>query len=217
MINSVYGKTMENLRKRINVRLVNNATDYKKYISQPSFVSQKVFNKIFVAIHEIKSVLTLHKPIYAGFIVSDLSKYFMYDFHYNNLKRKFDAKLLFTDTGSLIYEIKTEEDVYESFYEDKDLFHFSNYPKDSKFYGPFSMNEIGKTKDEFKGKINDEFAALKSKMPYLTNLDGKESKTGKRVNTHVVKNIRQKEFMDALFNRRVMRHRIQSKMRRIGT
>ena len=55
---------MENVSKRINTRLVNNAGDYKKYVSKPSFVSQKIFSKNFVAIHEIKPVLTLDKPIY---------------------------------------------------------------------------------------------------------------------------------------------------------
>ena len=83
MINSVYDKTMENLRKRINVRLVNNAKDYKKYVSKPSFVSSKIFSKDLVAIHEIEPVLTLDKPIYVGFSVLDLSKILMYDFHYN--------------------------------------------------------------------------------------------------------------------------------------
>ena len=72
---------MENLKKRKNVRLVNNAKVYKKDISKPSFVSQKMFSKNFVAIHEIKPVLTLHKPIYVGFSILDLSKYLMYDFH----------------------------------------------------------------------------------------------------------------------------------------
>ena len=81
------------------------------------------------------------------------------------------------------------------------------------------MNEIGEMKDESKGKIN-EFAGLKSKMHSLTNADGKGNKTGKGVNKHVVKKIRHKEFVDVLFNRRVMRHRmkrIQSKLHRIGT
>ena len=64
VINSVYGKTMENLRKRINVRLVNNEKDYSKHINKPSFISQKIFDKNFAAIHEIKPVLTLTKPIY---------------------------------------------------------------------------------------------------------------------------------------------------------
>ena len=72
---------MENLKKRKNVRLVNNAKVCKKDISKPSFVSQKMFSKNFVAIHEIKPVLTLHKPIYVGFSILDLSKYLMYDFH----------------------------------------------------------------------------------------------------------------------------------------
>ena len=63
IINSVYGKTMENLRKRIHVRLVNNAKDNEKYVSKPNFVSQKFFNKNLLAIHEIKQVLTRNKPI----------------------------------------------------------------------------------------------------------------------------------------------------------
>ena len=62
---------MKNLRKRIKVRLVNNAKDYKKYVSKPSFVSQKIFNKKIVAIHEVKPVLTLDKPIYIGFSILD--------------------------------------------------------------------------------------------------------------------------------------------------
>ena len=81
MNNSVYGKTMEKLRKRINVRLVSNAKDYTKYTSKPIFISQKIFNKTFVAIHEIKPVLTLDKPIYIAFSILYLSKLFMYKFH----------------------------------------------------------------------------------------------------------------------------------------
>ena len=74
MINSVYGKTMENLRKRINVRFVNNKKDFLKYTSKQTYVTHKLFNKNFTAIHEIKQVLVLNKPIYAGFTVLDLSK-----------------------------------------------------------------------------------------------------------------------------------------------
>ena len=67
----------------------------------------------------------------------------MYDFHYNYIKRKYDARLLFTDTDSLVYEIKTN-DVYEDFYKDKDLFDFSYYPKDSKFFDLVNKKVIGK-------------------------------------------------------------------------
>ena len=72
MNNRILGKTMENLKKRINVRLVNNAGDHKRYVSKPSFVSQKIFGKSFVAIYEIKAVLTLDKSIYVGFSILDL-------------------------------------------------------------------------------------------------------------------------------------------------
>ena len=105
MNNSIFGKAMENLRKRISVKYVNNVKDYVRCISKPSFVSQKIFIKTFVAIHEIRPVLTLHKPVNVGFSILDLSKYLMYEFDYKYIKGKFDAKLLFTD----------REDVYEDF------------------------------------------------------------------------------------------------------
>ena len=115
VINSAYGKTMENLRKRINVRFVNNKKDISKYSSRPTYVTHKLFNKDFAAIHEIKPVLILNKPIYVGFTVSDLSKWLMFDFHYNFIKKNFNAELLFTDTDSLTYKIKSEY-VYKEFY-----------------------------------------------------------------------------------------------------
>ena len=71
MNNSAYGRTMENLRKIINVRLVNDTKGYKRYKTKPSFVSRKIFNQYFVAIHEIKPVLTFEKPVYVGFCVLD--------------------------------------------------------------------------------------------------------------------------------------------------
>ena len=111
MVNSVFGKTMENLRKRANVKLINNAKDYVKCVSRPTFVSQKIFAKNFVAIHKIKPVLLLNKPIYVGFGILELSKLLMYDFHYNYFKKKYDATLLFTDTDSLVYEIKGVDDM----------------------------------------------------------------------------------------------------------
>ena len=130
MINAAYGKTMENLRKRINVRFVNNEKDFLKYTSKPTYVTHKLFDKDFAAIHEIKPVFVLNKPIYVGFTVLELSKWMMYDFHCNFIKKNFNAKLLFTDTDSLTYEIKSEN-VYEEFFKWKDLFDFSNYSRDS--------------------------------------------------------------------------------------
>ena len=81
MNNCVYGKTMENLRKRMSVKLVNNAEDYKRRVSKPSFISQKIFSKDLFAILEIKPVLTLDKSFYVGFSILYLSQYLTYDFH----------------------------------------------------------------------------------------------------------------------------------------
>ena len=78
---------MENLRKRISVRLVNNEKDYLKHNSKPTYISQKVFDKDYAAIHEINPALSLNKPIYIGFTVPELSKWLMYDFHYNFMKK----------------------------------------------------------------------------------------------------------------------------------
>ena len=80
------------------MRLLNNAKDFLKYISKPTYITHKMFGKDCAAIHELKPVLILNKPIYVAFTVLDLSKQKMYDFHYKFIKKKFDAELLFTDT-----------------------------------------------------------------------------------------------------------------------
>ena len=99
--------------------------------------------------------------------VLELSKWLMYDFHYNFIEKHFGAELLFTDTGSLTYQIKSE-DVYEEFFKHKHLFDFSNYPKDSKFFNPTNKKFIGKIKGQKEGKINDEFVGIKF---LLKNID----------------------------------------------
>ena len=206
MINSVYGKTMENLRKRINVRLINNAEDFLRYTSKPTYITHKIFGKDYAAIPEIKPVLILNKPIYAGFTVLDLSKSKIYDFHYNFIKKNFDAELLFTDTDSLNYEMRSEN-IYEEFFKWKDLFDFSNYSKDSKFFDETNKKVIGKMKDEFSGVIVDEFVGLKSKMHSMKQIDGKECNIAKGVSIATEFD----KFKDVLFMSKIIRH----KMRRI--
>ena len=80
---------MENLRKGISVRLVNNEKDYLKHVNKSTFMSQKNFDKNFAAIHEIKTLLALSKPSYNRFSVLELSKWLMYNFYYNFIKKKF--------------------------------------------------------------------------------------------------------------------------------
>ena len=101
-----------------------------------------------------------------------MSKWRIYNFHCNFVKKNFNAELLFTDTDSLIYEIKSEK-VYKEFFKWKDLFDFSNYSKDSRFFDETNKKVIGNMKDQFGGVIVDEFVGLKSKMCSMKKIDGK--------------------------------------------
>ena len=192
-----------------------NEKDFLKYTSRPTHITHKIFDKDFAAFHEIKQALILNGPIYVGFAVLELSKWLMYEFHYNFIKKHFDAELLFTDTDSLTYEIKSEN-VYEEFFKWKDLFDFSNYSKDSKFFNETNKKVIGKMKDEFGGVIVEEFVGLKAKMKSMKKNDGKESNTAKGANIATEFN----EFKYVLFNKKIIRHkmrRIQSKKHKLGT
>ena len=152
--------------------------------------------------------MTLDKVIYVGFSILGLSKLLMYEFHYKYIKRKYNAKLLITDTDSLVYETEAK-DVDEDFCKDRDLFDFSGYPQDSKFFDLANKKVIGKMKHEVKREVISEFVK-----------DGKEVKKVNGVNKNVVKSMRRKEFVDVLFNKKIIRHNlkiIQSKLHRIGT
>ena len=102
---------MKNLRNRVDVKLVSNKRDYLKRTSKPSYMSHKIFNNDLVAIRKNKVTLTLNKPAYIGMCILELSKVLMYQFHYDYIKNKYrdNSTLLFTDTDSLMYEIKTED------------------------------------------------------------------------------------------------------------
>ena len=102
---------MENLRNRIDVKLVKYEKDYLKCISKPSYMLHKMFDNNFVAIHKNKFALKLDKPPYIGMCILELSKVLMYESYYDYIKNKYGnkSKLLFTDTDSLMYEIKIED------------------------------------------------------------------------------------------------------------
>jgi len=121
--NSVFGKTMENLRKRCNVRLVTDEKILNKLTSKPTYVGLEIFDENLVGINMKKERIMLDKPSYVGMCISDLSKTLMCDFHYNYIRKKYtDSLILFTDTDSLFYHIKTAGFVYEDFFVDRSLF-----------------------------------------------------------------------------------------------
>ena len=116
MNNSVLGKMIENLCKRVDVKLVTDEKKLDKLTSKPTYISSKIFNENLIAVHKVTETLTLSNPAYVGMCILDLSKMLMYDFHYNYIKKKYGnrAKLLLTDTDSLTYKIEAE-DVYKDF------------------------------------------------------------------------------------------------------
>ena len=195
---------MEHIRKRTSVKLINNSKDYLRCVSKPNFISLNTFDKNFIAIHQIKSVLTLNKPIYVRFSILELSKLLMFKFHYDYVFNKYDAKLLFTDTDSLVYKINSE-DVYKQCFKDRELFNFSGYPIDSKYYDSTNKKVLGKMKDEFNGVNVIEFFELKSKMYLLISVDDREVNKAKGIN----KKLRHEKYVDVLFNKKVLRHNMK--------
>ena len=191
MNNSVFGKTMENMRKRIDVRLVNNIESAKKLIRKPNFNHFTIFSEDLAAINMKKTEIRFNKPVYVGFSILDLSKQIMYDFHYNYIKEKYGekAELLMTDTDSLVYNIETE-DFYEDISQDvREKFDTSNYPKNHKsgIWDDANKKVIGKFKDEFGGSIPTEFVGLGAKQYALLMDNGKEIKKNKGTKKLVVK------------------------------
>ena len=212
MNNSIFGKTMENIRKRVDVRLVTDEKKLLKYSSKPTYVSSKIFNENLVAVHKIKETLTLNRPAYLGACILDLSKTLMYDFHYNYIKKKYGdkAKLLFTDTDSLTYEIEAE-DVYQDFWNDKNKFDNSDYPESSPYFDKTNKKVIGKFKDEAAGVPICEFVGLRSKMYSYMRDDRKGGKTAKGIRKNVIKkNITHENYKETLFNNKQMHHTMKT-------
>ncbi|KAK3745699.1 hypothetical protein QZH41_007910 [Actinostola sp. cb2023] len=189
MNNSVFGKTMENIRNRQDIKLVTTEKQAAKLISQPNYYRRTIFSEHLCAIHMIKTELVFNKPVYLGMAILDLSKALMYDFHYNYFKKKFrnTSALLFTDTDSLMYEIESE-DFYKDIQDDiVSRFDTSAYPKDHPIGKWTNKKVIGMMKDETaaEGEIT-EFVGLRSKL-YAYKIEDKEEKKCKGIKKSVVK------------------------------
>ena len=204
MNNSVFGKTMENIRNRVDIRLVNSEAKAKKLAAKPNFKHCNIFDENLVAIHMKKTKLVFNKPVYLGMCILDLSKTLMYDFHYNYIKNKFHDKatLLFTDTDSLAYEIETE-DFYKDISGDvRGFFDTSNFPKGHSSGIEVGCNKkvVGMFKDEAGGKIIGEFVGLRAKLYAYKMHEGKEEKRCKGVKKAVVKrSINFEDYKTCLF------------------
>ena len=180
MNNSVFGKTIENIRKRQNVTLI----DSRK--GAPHFDRVTIFDRNLIAVHMKKTEVYFNKPIYVGQAILDLSKTLMFDFYYNYIKPKYGekAELLFTDIDSLMYCIQTDD-----FYKDiakgiKGKFDTSDYPEKhpSGIKSGVNKKVIGKFKDEAAGKQITHFVGLRPKLYSYKPEDKEELKKLKGVN-----------------------------------
>jgi hypothetical protein len=209
MNNSVFGKTMENLRKRINVDLVRGSETnrLRKLVANPGFISRRIFNEHLAAIHRTKAKLTLNRPIYVGMTVLDLSKLLMYDFYYNDIKKQYgnNVQLLYTDTDSLLLEINTDN-IYEDMYSQHNLYDTSDYPKDHKLYCTDNKKVLGKFKDECNGIVINEFVGLRPKM-YSILIGNNQINKAKGISKPiVVKELSHDLYKKSLFGEVEMRH-----------
>ena len=180
MNNSVYGKTIENLRKRVDISLVTSQKKAKRLTAKPNFKKCSIFSENLCAIEMRKTQIYFNKPVYLGMCILDLSKTLMYDFHYNYIKPKYGekAKLLFTDTDSLAYEIQTE-DFYRDISSDvHSKFDTSNFSENHPSGIPVGANKkvVGMFKDEAGGKIIEEFVELRAKLYSYKMFESEEEK-----------------------------------------
>ena len=200
MNNSVYGRTLMNKRTRQNIKLVTNEKKLTNLVKKPTFLSCKIFTENLVAVHNIKETLYLDQPIYVGFSILDLSKYHMYNFHYGFIKKLYPddkSQLLFTDTDSLCYRIKTD-DLYKDMYDNKDHFDLSDMQL-PQFKNNENKKVVGKFKDETCGIPIVEFIGLRSKMCSIKLDDQSEKKTAKGIVRNVIKKeLKHKNYKDIL-------------------
>ncbi|XP_065660200.1 uncharacterized protein LOC136084050 [Hydra vulgaris] len=168
MNNSVFGKTMENIENRVDVRLITKREEAIKLASKPNYESRTIYDENLIAIHMERTELIYNKPIYLGMCILDLSKTLMYEFHYDYIKNKYGnkAKLLFTDTDSLAYEIKTK-DFYADISNDiENKFDTSEFDKNhpgvqNGFKLDANKKVLGMFKDEAGGAQIEEFIGLR--------------------------------------------------------
>jgi hypothetical protein len=186
MNNSVFGKTMENVRKYSNFKLVR--TDkFQKYVNRADFKRAINFGEHLSGIDRKTTEVKLNKPVYVGQAVLDLSKLLMNQLHYDVMKGQFGdrAKLLMTDTDSLVYGIESN-DITAELSNIKEHFDFSNYPKDHPLYDASRKAQVGLLKDEEGGHHIEEFVGLRAKC-YAYSVEGKSKSKAKGISKSVVK------------------------------
>ena len=212
MNNSVFGKTMENTRNRIDMSLVSDPDRLVKLTKLPRFQRTQIINDNLVSVKCLTTSVILNKPIYIGFCILDLSKTLMYEFHYDVIRSKYGskAKLCFTDTDSLLYWIQTN-DIYSDMLFQSDCYDTSDYPVQHPLHSTKNKKVLGKMKDEMAGIAISEFVGLRAKMYSLRTSAGIEKKTAKGVKRATIRKcLRHAMYVECLFSGKTTRELVRS-------
>ena len=207
MNNPVFGKTMENIRKHRDIKLITTDKTRSKLVSEPNYHTMNCISENLSIIEMKKTKVKMNKPIYLGLSILDISKILMYEFWYDYMKPKYDdnVKFCYVDTDSFIINIKTE-DFYKDIANDVEKrFDTSNYEVGRPFPTGKNKKVIGLMKDELGGGIITEFVALRPKAySYLTD-DCKENKKTKGTKKCVIKRmIKFDDYKECLLNGEVI-------------
>ncbi|XP_053206959.1 uncharacterized protein LOC128391138 [Panonychus citri] len=220
MVNSLYGKSIEDKRKHSKVKVVTNGEQALKLIRQPMFEHFYILDNDLAIIKMRKFEVKLDKPIYLGFTVLELSKLRMYELHYDYFYPRYGykLKLVYTDTDSFIYHIQTD-DFYEDLKSMGPIMDFSDYPQTHFLYDPINKKKLGVLKDEMNGQVIDEVVAIKSKL-YGIKYGSKTKKTAKGTQKATVRDeICIDDYKTCLYDSILFRHdnhRLQSRHHEIS-
>lgn len=230
MSNAIYGKCVENIRKRVDIKLVSHwhgRYGAKSLISKPNFKKRTIFNKSLVAIEMEKMNINVNKPIIVGIAILEISKTLMYNFHYDFMLKEHGlekCQLLYTDTDSFLYSIQ-DRNIYETMKKHHKRFDTSDFPRDNQFGIKLRNKKIpGLMKDENKGKIISEFVGLRAKMYSIKVKEKSKFKVTKRakgVKKHILSNkISFKNYVDCVMSNLVVQQiqpSIRSRLHKVYT
>jgi len=202
MSNAVYGKTIEQLRNRVNVKLVTNPNKVKKCIRKPTCKRFKIINNDLVMILMTKQKLLINKPIYAGMAILDLAKTVVYQFHYHYMVSKYSpdrCKLLFMDTDSLTYEVRTD-DIYDDMKPvAEEMFDCSDYPTSHPLYSEMNKKRVGCWKDENSSdSLISEFVGLRAKLYSISSAKSNKLKAKGILKSYKIHKLRHETFLNVL-------------------
>ena len=212
MNNSVFGKTMENVRNHIDYRMCYDENQHRKLVAKINYDGTTQYNEVLVGVSLKKTKIKLNKAIYVGAAILDISKVIMYDFHYNVMKPKYGDKLqlLGSDTDSLKYAVECD-DLYKDIYEMKQHFDLSDYPKNHKYHDSTNKKVLCKMKDEGESKPMVEFIGLRAKM-YMQQYQDNSKVVAKGVKSYVKNTLKMEEYKQALFNKKNI-YKLQNSLR----